>query len=57
MDECFHCGTKGVIWVGDFSFKDYGLDGEGIIHECHCRNCGADITYYVPIDTDEDEEE
>lgn len=56
MYECFHCGTKGVIWDSDFSFEDYGLDRDGIIHECHCINCGADITYYIPIDTDEDED-
>jgi len=51
MYECFHCGEKSVIWDGDFSFEDYGLEGEGIIHECHCENCGAQITYQIPIET------
>lgn len=49
MYECFHCGEKSVIWDSDFDYEDYGEEGEGIIHECHCTNCGAQITYRVPI--------
>ena len=49
MYECFHCGEKSVIWDGDFSFEDYGEEGEGIIHECHCENCGARITYRIAL--------
>jgi len=56
MYECFHCGHKSVIWDADFTFEDYGLDGEGLIHHCHCANCGAEIEYYVPI-TEEDIDE
>lgn len=48
MYECFHCGCKSAIWDGDFDFSDYGEEGQGIIHECHCENCGARITYRVP---------
>lgn len=48
MYECFHCGNKSVIWDADYDFSDYGEDGQGIIHECHCENCGARITYRVP---------
>lgn len=50
MYECFHCCTKSVIWDADF---DFGYDGEGIVHVCHCTNCGAEIEYRVPI-PDED---
>ena len=50
MYECFHCGAIKVVWDGDFSFEDYCEDGEGIIHECHCINCGARITYRVAIE-------
>ncbi len=57
MYECFHCGTKSVGWIGDFSFSDYGLEGEGIIHECRCSNCGAEITYKIPLGGDEDASE
>ena len=49
MYECFHCLSRSVIWDCDFSFEDYGYEEEGIIHECHCANCGARITYMIPI--------
>lgn len=45
-----------VIWDADFSFDDYGYEGDGIIHECHCANCGARITYMIPMSDDEDVE-
>ena len=57
MFECMHCLSRSVVWQCDYSFDDYGLEGEGIIHECHCSNCGADITYYIPINNGEDDEE
>ena len=50
MYQCFHCGQYAVIWGADFDFEDYGLDGVGIVHSCHCSNCGADIEYYVRCD-------
>ena len=56
MYECFHCGCKSVIWDGDFTFEDYGEEGNGLIHECHCENCGAEITYRIPFDEDEEVE-
>ena len=45
---CFHCGAYEVIWNGDFMASEYGYEVEGIIHECSCQSCGAQITYYVP---------
>ena len=50
MYECFHCGAKKVIWDSDFDFSDYRLEGEGIIHHCHCENCVAEIEYYIRLD-------
>lgn len=47
--QCFHCLHDGVVWDSDFSFEDYGYEGEGIIHVCHCTYCGAVIEYAVPI--------
>lgn len=49
MYECFHCCTKSVVWDADFDFSDFGYEGEGIVHVCHCTNCGAEIEYRVPI--------
>ena len=54
MYECFHCRMRAVVWDGDFTFEDYGEEGEGIIQECHCSYCGALITYRIPME-DEDE--
>ena len=45
--ECFHCGQRAVVWGADFDPEDYGIEGEGVVHELHCSNCGADIVYYV----------
>ena len=53
MYECFHCGAKAVIWDNDFSFEDYGYDGEGIVQVCHCTNCGALITYCIAFEEEE----
>lgn len=45
MYECFHCLQKAVIWDSDFDFSDMGYEGEGVVHICHCANCGAEIEY------------
>lgn len=51
--QCFHCLHNTVHWESDFTFEDYGLEGEGIIHVCHCSNCGADIEYQIRLDEEE----
>ncbi len=53
MYECFHCGSRSVIWDSDFDGEDYGWE-PGIVHECHRCNCGAHITYYIPLNDEED---
>ena len=50
MYECFHCGHKSVSWLCDYDYGDYGYEGEGIVHVCHCGVCGAEIEYRVPCD-------
>lgn len=57
MFECFHCGCRSVIWDADFSFDEYGLDGEGIVQVCHCTNCGAEIEYRIAISDKEEEDD
>lgn len=54
MYECFHCGHRTVGWCNDFSFEDYGYEGEGIVHVLHCSNCGAEIEYYISFDDEDD---
>ena len=53
MYQCFHCLKYAVAWDNDFDFEDYGIDGEGIVHVCHCGNCGAEIEYFVPDKTED----
>lgn len=55
--QCFHCGAYAVQWECDYDYSDYGYDGEGVIHICHCTNCGADIEYRIPAGGEEDETE
>lgn len=57
MYECFHCGARAVIWDADFSFEDYCLEGEGIVHHLHCANCGAEIEYFISCEDDEEEDD
>ena len=54
--ECFHCLSQGVIWDADFDFEDFGYEGEGIVHICHCANCGAEIEYRIPLGEEEDDD-
>ena len=55
MFECFHCGCQTVIWDNDFSYKDCGYEGEGIVQFLHCTNCGAEIEYRIPLDEAEED--
>lgn len=53
MYECFHCGHQSVIWDADFNPEDYGIEGEGVVHQCHCNHCGAEITYIIINEEDQ----
>lgn len=41
--------------MSDFSFEDYGEEGEGIYQVYHCGNCGADIEFRIPFDNEDDQ--
>ena len=45
--ECFHCGARAVVWDCDYDAEDYGYDCPGVVHACHCENCGAEIEYAI----------
>lgn len=53
--ECFHCGARQVLWDSDFNLEDYGYEGKGVIHDCHCLNCGAEIQYIIRFDKEGEE--
>ena len=38
MYECFHCGSRSVIWDSDFTFED----------------CGAEIEYRISFEEEEE---
>lgn len=52
--RCFNCGEMAVGWYASFTFEDCGYMGDGIVHMCKCRNCGAEIEYRIRLDEDED---
>lgn len=52
--KCWFCG-KELIWNNDFSFEDYGLEGEGIVMVLSCPNCGC--SWYGLLQEGEDENE
>ena len=57
MYECFHCGSRSVVWDSDFSYEDFGYEGEGIVQVLHCGNCGARIEYYISLEDEDGERE
>lgn len=57
MYECFHCGCRAVIWQSDFPLIKWEGEGEGLVHFCICSNCGAEITYILRDEEEEDGED
>lgn len=56
MYQCFNCLNNAVVWDNDYDYSDYGYEGDGIVHICHCSHCGAMIEYDVPIEMEDDED-
>tara|TARA_R110002020_G_scaffold423862_2_gene632993 strand:+ start:1390 stop:1551 length:162 start_codon:yes stop_codon:yes gene_type:complete len=44
--KCYHCQND-VIWGGDHSFEDYGMDGNGIVTNLSCPKCEAEYLIYL----------
>lgn len=49
--NCHFCGGK-LIWGNDFSFEDYGIEGEGIVTSMTCSGCGATWEGYLEIENE-----
>lgn len=43
--NCWYCKTD-LIWGGDHSYEDYGLDGDGIVSNFSCPKCEAYVKFY-----------
>ena len=55
--NCWHCSTE-LIWGGDHTYEDYGMDG--IVTNLSCPNdeCGVDtVLVYCSLDDNESSEE
>ena len=48
--NCWHCNEE-LIWGGDHSYEDYGMDEDGIISNFSCSNedCEVFVEVYLPI--------
>lgn len=49
MTNCWFCGHE-MIWNSDFSYEDYGYEGEGTIAVLNCPNCNATAEFSVRDD-------
>ena len=43
--KCWHCDTE-LIWGGDHSYADYGMESEGVVSNLSCPNCETHIEVY-----------
>lgn len=55
MAKCLNCGHE-LIWQNDFSFEDYGREGDGIVQVYACPHCGTDILCFIPCDVEEEKD-
>lgn len=50
---CNQCDSA-MVWQGDFSFKDYNLEGDGVVAKAICSKCGTEAEYRtattIPLD-------
>ena len=49
---CFFCKGS-VMWKSDFTFDEFGAEGDGIVHVCECSKCGAEYVVYESIEEGE----
>jgi len=47
--NCWHCNTE-LIWGGDFTYEDYGIEEDGVVSNLSCTKCNAHVEVYLPIE-------
>jgi hypothetical protein len=52
--DCWHCDSE-LIWGGDHSYEDFGLDSDGIVSSLSCPKCPTTVEVYYSIDEEEDD--
>ncbi len=53
--DCLNCGTT-LIHGGDHDFEDYGAEGDGIVSNLSCPECGAFVLFYSEDPVEKKEE-
>ena len=51
--NCWHCKSE-LVWGGDHTFEDYGLEGNGIVSNLSCQSCPVEVEVYYNIDEEKD---
>lgn len=49
---CPRCGSI-LVWGSDFTFEDYGYEGNGLVSNYSCCWCGVDVEIRYPEDIEE----
>jgi len=44
--KCWFCRSE-MKWLGDFDFKEYELDGDGIVAILSCDECDAMAEFWT----------
>lgn len=52
--KCWFCGGE-LVWGCDYSYEDYGLEGEGIVATLTCSHCGANWEGYQDLEEENSE--
>ena len=51
---CWHCFDDSVHYENEFTFEEYGLQGEGTVTTYHCETCGANFASMVETTTEKE---
>lgn len=51
--KCYLCGGE-VGWVDDYSFSDFGCEGDGIVHVWECGACKCEYEIYERFGDEEE---
>ena len=46
--NCWHCREE-LIWGGDATYEDYGIEGDGVVSNLSCNNCNTYVEVYHDI--------
>ena len=47
---CPYCDEGDIIWGGDHSYEDFGMEGDGIVQNFSCSVCGVSYEVFVPFE-------